>query len=527
MKFSLLAFLCAFLIFNSCTKKGKNMDEGIKAFADSLETKLDGVARQMNLEDWNFYTTGEKGRLEEFQKQWSDIVLNPTYFEKAKEYRGKTKDAILSRRIELIYQLLLGEKVNALESIYQLRDSLSQIDLKFRATYQGKEVTNNELYNIMRYEKNREKRKEAYLALAQVGEKMHSGLAELMSRRNEEAKKLGYANYYELGLEQADIKKDFLFDLLTEIDSISLEPYKQLLQEWTKRLNVSQIESWDLYYVQGDILEKLSPYFPKEKQMLLLKETMKDIGIDLDSIPIKYDIEPRPGKSQLAYSFAIHTPDDIRILANIDKGINYCGTMFHETGHSVQSVFINQPSYLLREYTAGCFNEGMAQIIAGFLYQPEWLKKYTKIPDELIKKIKKMKREDELLSLRSSLLRLNFEYQAYLNPTQDLNKLYWNLYEKYVLLPGHPEIYSWSSLIYYTTHPVYLQNYLLADLIQAQTFAYLKSKNGSMVSNPKIKEFLLENYFKPGASISWDILVEKATGEPLSPKYLFQEIFER
>jgi oligoendopeptidase F len=36
----------------------------------------------------------------------------------------------------------------------------------------------------------------------------------------------------------------------------------------------------------------------------------------------------------------------------------------------------------------------------------------------------------------------------------------------------HPEVDSWASIIHFTSHPAYYQNYLLADMIAAQLMRF-------------------------------------------------------
>jgi hypothetical protein len=40
-----------------------------------------------------------------------------------------------------------------------------------------------------------------------------------------------------------------------------------------------------------------------------------------------------------------------------------------------------------------------------------------------------------------------------------------------------------------------------------------------LVGNAEAATFLREKYFKPGASMRWDKLIENATGAPLSPAH--------
>jgi peptidyl-dipeptidase A len=117
-----------------------------------------------------------------------------------------------------------------------------------------------------------------------------------------------------------------------------------------------------------------------------------------------------------------------------------------------------------------------------------------------------------------------FEYEAYLNPNRELNRLYWDLFEQYMLLPRHEDVRPWASLIYYTTHPVYLQNYLYADMIAAQTIDALEDMYGEIVGNESFSSFLNQNYFRFGGRYEWRDLLERGTGERLNPEHLIRRL---
>ncbi|NJK84877.1 MAG: hypothetical protein HC906_01760 [Bacteroidales bacterium] len=114
----------------------------------------------------------------------------------------------------------------------------------------------------------------------------------------------------------------------------------------------------------------------------------------------------------------------------------------------------------------------------------------------------------------------------YENPDQDLNKLWWDLVEKYqsVKRPeGRDQNPDWASKIHIATVPCYYHNYLLGDLLALQIDAYLKANilKGDITysENAEIGKFLKENIFYPGNLYKWNDMIEKATGEKLTPKY--------
>jgi peptidyl-dipeptidase A len=117
----------------------------------------------------------------------------------------------------------------------------------------------------------------------------------------------------------------------------------------------------------------------------------------------------------------------------------------------------------------------------------------------------------------------------YENPDQDLNKLWWDLAEKYQMLkrPAGRNEPDWATKIHIALYPCYYHNYLLGELLASQLYYYMiknivKSddyKFQSFTGNKEIGKFLKEKVFAPGMEFYWDDMIEKATGEKLTPKY--------
>jgi peptidyl-dipeptidase A len=122
-----------------------------------------------------------------------------------------------------------------------------------------------------------------------------------------------------------------------------------------------------------------------------------------------------------------------------------------------------------------------------------------------------------------------FEKSMYENPDQDLNKLWWDLAEKYQMLkrPEGRNEPDWATKIHIALYPCYYHNYLLGELLASQLYYYMiknivKSndyKFQSFTGNKEIGKFLKEKVFAPGMEFYWNDMIEKATGEKLTPKY--------
>ena len=74
--------------------------------------------------------------------------------------------------------------------------------------------------------------------------------------------------------------------------------------------------------------------------------------------------------------------------------------------------------------------------------------------------------------------------------------------------------------IHLAAAPVYYQNYLYGELFASQLDATLAARTDGLVDQRAAGELLRSDVFAPGASLRWDDLVTRATGEPLSATHL-------
>ena len=168
-----------------------------------------------------------------------------------------------------------------------------------------------------------------------------------------------------------------------------------------------------------------------------------------------------------------------------------------------------------------------------FSSNPQWLKDNVGISEEEKVKIAdycfRTLRIEQLVFSRWAQVMYRFEKSMYENPDQDLNKLWWDLVEKYQMLkkPEGRNEPDWATKIHIATYPCYYHNYLLGELLASQLYYHIVStiiksedyKFQSFTGNKEVGTYLVEKVFRPGERYYWDEMIEKATGEKLTPKY--------
>ncbi len=119
-----------------------------------------------------------------------------------------------------------------------------------------------------------------------------------------------------------------------------------------------------------------------------------------------------------------------------------------------------------------------------------------------------------------------FEIELYKNPDANACTIWNNLYKKYLFIEG---INKSKRIAYshYISYPIYMQNYLLAEIISWQVHQDLFTKFGpNYSSNTAIGEYLRKNYWKDGENIRWNEKLRQTTGKYLDIDGYLNEILK-
>lgn len=494
--------------------------EAVGSFLEALGQKIVPLDIAYGNELWDFYTTGERGKLDELEAQQIALYSDKETFETLKALRCLKQlddEPLLKWRVERQYRDFLeyqGEK-DFLEALKKLENDTHAILIEHRAVLDGEEKTNEQLRDVLRYSADRAERERAWRALYAVGEKMADGVRSLVRMRNEHARSLGYRSFYEMKFELNDLDVEEIEKLLKRLDRLSRKPYREYLEERKAALGVERLEPWDMSYDPERVEEEMKEFFPKAALEARIKDSYQKMGFDIDALGVVCDLEPRPNKSQHAYSFAIDPPVDVRILANLNDGFLTARTLFHEFGHAVYSKHVPAEPWDMRDDAGGPMTEGMGQFFGRVVEDERWLRDVAGAPAELVSRFGAHARKKNLYRLRFTLALLRFERAMFESPSRDLNKLWWDLVEKTVGVARRDEVFPWGGIVHFTTHPVYLQNYLLADMICDSLWEHVEENAGGVVGSARLASYLDETFFRHGAAKPWRKLYRKALGKKL------------
>lgn len=527
MKFEIFAraIIIVFFALLACEKK----EDGIKTknqlinYLDTLELKYEDACIQTGLAHWNLYSGKGLAQLDKAKQKFSEIFLDRNIQKIIEEWRsrsGSLADDTLSRRLEMWWRSFIGGQIYADSIISHKENHLQKKIANFKFNYAGTNITLAEINNRLRTEKNTKIRQKLWLTVSQLSEIAINDLVELVKLRNEKARQLGFYNYFSLSLYLQQIDENWLINTLNLLEEKTRQKFHDYIESSKRKLKIKTINPWDLDAAVYSWYTLPDDYFPKDSIFNIINRFYKNIGFNTDSLPIKGTIGNIPFGG---LNIGIKIPDDSRFVLNPIEGKRFYQIAFHEYGHALQVVHTLIKYPILKGYewipgaSCGAYSEGIAELQALFVDDPEWLKYYTSATQDEIDKYIATKNFKEIYSLRKLLKDFFIEYEMYKNPDQDLTQLEHKMYKKYLLIEPKPSIpHRFAASIWYTMYPCYYQNYILSEMIASQLYEVISNKFGtSKISNPNLSNWLITNLYSNGEMEEWYTRIKNVSGKSL------------
>jgi peptidyl-dipeptidase A len=558
MKTTTFLILISFLLINfSCTVK-ENQENEFKELVKEIEKKYVPLYKETNLAYWEAAKSGKKedfDKVANLQNKITAIFSDKKTFEQLKKIKDakNIKDEILNRELEIYYLAFLGNQVDTakLNAINKLQNDIEQKYGNFRTETGGKKLTDNEVEQMLTSSKDSKELESVWKAQKKIGSVVSADIIKLVKMRNEIAKELGYKNYHYMRLKLSEQDPEEISKLFDELDNLTKDSFakeKEAVDEYfVARYGIKKEELRPWHYQNRFFQEApkiykvdLDEYYKDKNLEKLTSDFYNGIGISVDDLMKNSDLYEREGKNQHAFCTDIDNEGDVRVLCNIKPNEKWMNTMLHEFGHATYDKNIDNKNlpFILRDPAHTFTTEAIAMLFGRLSSNSQWMKDMLKLSDEDVKKIGddafKSLRLQELVFSRWSQVMYRFEKRMYENPDQDLNKLWWDLVEKYQLLKkpeGREKEPDWASKIHIATAPCYYHNYLLGELLASQIVNFINKdilkvtdlKSQNFVNKKEVGEFLKNKIYMPGSKYIWNEMIEKATGEKLTAKYYAQQ----
>lgn len=504
---------------------------------------------------WRANTSGSDedfAAKEAAENRLNGALSNTASFAQLKELKGqRIDDPLLARQVQLLFLQYLEKQVEP-DLLKRMTTTANRIEKAFnvyRATVGDRAFTDGEVRQVLEKSNDSQERQQVWEASKGVGAVVESDLQELVRLRNEAAVRLGFENFHALQLNLTELKRDQVLKLFDELDELTRVPFANAKAEIDKRLaerygiEVSMLRPWhyhDPFFQEPPAVydANLNAPFANADIQRICREFYQGIGLPIDDVLKRSDLYEKAGKSPHAFCTDIDRVGDVRVLANIRPTEYWMATMLHELGHAVYSSK-NIPAelpYVLRSDAHIMATEGVAMMFERFSKNADWLKSFgVEVEDreQFNAAGARMRRDRLLIFSRWCQVMFRFESELYKNPQQDLNRLWWDLVEKYQLLkrPEGRNSPDFASKIHIVSAPVYYHNYMLGELFACQVHAAITREvlgqtdpsKAFYTREPKVGEFMKRKVFSQGRQRSWNDLTRFATGEELNPKAFASE----
>jgi peptidyl-dipeptidase A len=556
----LYSILLSILIFIMILGCGLNQEEKqLQTFIETHVEKVKPLEKEANLAYWDASISGKSedyDRSSKLQLQLTKIYSskdNFTYLKSLKE-SGQIKNPLLARQLTVLYNSYLKNQIDSV-LMKQIINLSTEIEKKFstsRPVIDGKKVTTNQIYSILKSETDSNKRKKAWLASKAVGSVIAKDVIHLAKLRNKAARQLGFDNYHTLSLTTTEMDVEDLNRIMDELYGLTYQPFETIKHELDSLLAdqygipVSEIAPWhyhDPYFQEVPLLLDLDldKYYQDKDVKELSALYYNGIGMSVKSILKKSDLYEKEGKNPHGFCTDIDREGDIRILCNLQNNEQWMETMLHELGHAVYDQYIDADlPFILRSPAHSFTTEAVAMFFGRLSRNASWMKDMLGLSEEERAQIHDIAdqytRYRQLIFARWVMVMYNFEREFYSDPEQDLNALWWQLKEKYQLVtkPKKRNEPDWASKIHVALYPCYYHNYLLGELLASQFHYHIvhnilkleSDQNLSYVNQPEMGQFFQQKVFEPGNRYHWNTMIQKATGEPLNPEYFVKQFID-
>lgn len=523
---------------------------GPQAFLDAYEATVRPLHREHGESYWRFSLSGnpeQQGRLEDLETQISSLHADSGVYDALTAWlRDGLEDPMVQRQLELLLPEFRRAQVDASlrERIIKLNLEVEEICTTWRPSIDGRRWSSNELDRGLLSESDDTKRRRIWEATREVGHKVRDRVIELARLRNEQARALGFDDFFALALDDQEMDPESLFAILDDLRERTDGPWAAQKAELDAELaglrgkDPSDLQPWDYpdRFLQSvprsGPSSNVDAFFTLRSIKTHTLEFYRGIGLPVDTLWRAGDLLPRDGKSPHAFCIGIDNPTDVRVLCNLDGTARWMETALHEFGHAVYNAGISPDlPWLLRDAAHTFITEAVAMFFGRMVKSAPWLEQVAGMSTAMAERAAARQREAQLVFARWAMLVTYFERAMYADPEQDLDAAWWTLAEGIQGLrrPDGWRGADWASKVHVACYPAYYQNYVLGELLASQFRAVLADRTGQSPSEepviartPEVGAFFNE-LFGLGQRLPWARTVTMHTGAPLDARHWVEQ----
>ena len=207
------------------------MQNEIAQFLRQHEQTIEPLWRDCASRFWDMSISGTEDNaraLAESKERYLKVYSNREEFRRLKGWREMIRDGanvepLTERQIDLLHDSYVPYQIDesVLSDMVGRETAIENLFNTFRPEFEGSPATDNQLRDVLREERDPDRRRLAWEASKRVGGAVAGDLIELVGIRNHEAQKLGYSDFYAMHLELQELDETWLFELFDRLEDVS------------------------------------------------------------------------------------------------------------------------------------------------------------------------------------------------------------------------------------------------------------------------------------------------------------------
>lgn len=569
----MLAFVCLAIAFSSCKNEKEEHQKEVQAYLDVYNQKYRELYTASSEGQWLVQTHIVEGdTMNAYKSGLADEAMakytgSKENIDKATAYLKWEKDLtdLQAKQLHKILFLAAGNPESVSDVVKDLiKSGTAQTEKMygFKFTIDGKEVTPNDINEILAESKDLDERLKAWNASKEVGAKLKDGLVHLRELRNKVVQALGYDDYFSYMVSEYGMKREEMMELLQKFNKELYPLYRELhtyaRYELAKKYGVKEVpdfipahwltnkwgQDWnEMISVEGLNLD--SALKQKDAEWIAKQGEKFYVSIGFDSLPKTfweksslYPVSKDAGYKKNTHASAWHMDldKDVRSLMSIEPNAEWYETVHHEYGHIYYYMTYSRPEipFLEREGANRAYHEALGSMMGLAAMQKPFcvglgLADSSAHVDMMKQLLKDAMNYVVFMPWGAGTMSL-FEHDLYaknLSPDQ-FNKRWWEIVKQYqgIVPPTErgEEFCDAATKTHINDDPAGYYDYALSFVLLFQVHDYI-AKNilhqdvhaTNYFGNKEVGKFIQE-IMAPGGTGDWRKLLKDKTGEDLSAR---------
>lgn len=488
---------------------------GIRRFLADFEAQIEDLDARWVLARWRQDSGQPVGNATSLMKEYQEIYTGDLLRE-LQTMRGISDvDPVIQRRLNLwqdiVRRTLIGPELEP------QRMTLRQAFATYSFHLGGRQYSASEISGkILREERDRNLRYEAWSNLADLSQQVEPMMQELLTRDNVLWQDRGFPNAITPRLQMIGVSEAVVRQIITSCETASRSAAQKLISEYGDFLG-HEIAQWDWRFAAGQMTRSYEQSFENVDTITCAKQTYEKLGIVIDQLPIHIT------QSVSIYGaprYYVRIPHDTIVSYGPLSGVRKLLVLLRALGKACCFAHIDEAlPYPFRRYAPKVLAEGLGTLAGWVLWEPDWMEEFTDLTGDQIDIFIQRMKNYELFKTRHYAGLALFELDAYAalaeDPEADLKGLYARHMEHFLLLPndGHS---VWASEPQFVEPFPYLIQYLLAMAVAANLMDDFQQRGVSLLS-PHFGELLRSDLVRLGNASSWLERLEHMTSRRLTP----------